>query len=136
MIVKYGFKRWVKDAVMINYLSLYLCIYGLRGKEAIGVVLVEKRISSCKYEKPEYICFGLVPLWTTWFNGFKCILAPYPLVHRLYGWFSYSHGCLMNWFGYGCGWNCMDNLIMDIVGHYMCNTPHTFTWGYIYIFFI
>ena len=26
---------------MINYLSLYLCIYGLRGKEAVGVALVE-----------------------------------------------------------------------------------------------
>ena len=43
-------------------------------------------------------------------------MAPYPLIHRLYGWFSYSHGCLMNWFGYGCGWNCMDDLIMDTVG--------------------
>ena len=26
---------------MINYLPLYLCRYGLRGKEAIGVALVE-----------------------------------------------------------------------------------------------
>ena len=26
---------------MINYLSLYLCRYGLRGKEAVGVALVE-----------------------------------------------------------------------------------------------
>ena len=51
MIVKYGFKRWVKDAVMINYLSLHLCRDGLHGKEAIGVALVEKRISSCKYKK-------------------------------------------------------------------------------------
>ena len=26
---------------MINYLSLYLCRYGLRGEEAVGVALVE-----------------------------------------------------------------------------------------------
>ena len=41
MIVKHGFKSLVKDAVMINYLSLYLCRYGLRGKEVVGVALVE-----------------------------------------------------------------------------------------------
>ena len=26
---------------MINYFSLYLCRYGIRGKEAVGVALVE-----------------------------------------------------------------------------------------------
>ena len=31
----------------------------------------------------------------------------------------YSRGCLMKWFGYGCGRNCMDDLIMEVVGHYM-----------------
>ena len=61
----------------------------------------------------------VLTLWTTWFNGFKCIMAHYPLVHRLYGGFSYSRGCLMKWFGYGCGWNCMDDVIMEVVGHYI-----------------
>ena len=42
--------------------------------------------------------------WTTWFNGFKCIMALYFLC-TLYGWFSYS-----------CSWKWRDDLFMDVVG--------------------
>ena len=45
----------LKDAVLM-YFSLYLCRYGIRGEEAVGVALVELKSLPVNYEKTSFIC--------------------------------------------------------------------------------
>ena len=69
---------------MINYFSLYLCRYGIYGKEAVGVALVELKSLRTNMRNQNLYVYGytIVNNSVQWF---KCIMAPYPPVHRLYG---------------------------------------------------
>ena len=43
-------------------------------------------------------------------------------IFRLYGWFFLWMWLEMNgWFVYGYGWNCMDDLFMEVVGNEQVN---------------